>query len=951
MTRGLGASACALALGLAACANEPPPLDVAVSGCAAVRADAVCEIPDSGALRLSVRTSAAARVVVQTGAQRTRIAPDGATEHVVHVTPGHFTRSLVVTVDEGGAAATFRLELAARRAVRSVETLCAQARSAGAPEDLEALERRSRDADPMARRTALRCLARRAYARRENPAAEAHLDAAIRIERSEGRLSDEVDDHLLLARIHLFERRDFAAARADIAEARGLTGPYPTGAARVAFYEALLARETGDVRHALAWFDETLERAARLGLDELGADAFAASAEALRQAGRYAEALAAVHEAQATLPPGANACVVADKLNDEGWTLLRTPPSERTSDDDPTIALDQSLGLAHRAGCDAARLTNTLTNLALASAEQGAWEEACALVARMRLEQPQATVRTAYSWIEIEAGALLARDAPEEALARYDELAQAAVMNRLPGVEIDAAIGRGRALAALGREAEAERAFEDAETAVARALHRVALGGGRDTFAAMHERTTSVHVDFLLRRALGKSGSGESHGPRQSAKTLTGPYVERAVEVAVRSIGRTLEALQSADRIAALSVDARAKRERAIREYLDARDALDVRIAAHRFAPLDRRSDEERALAREANALLLDLDRALAAPSFADSDDAVRRAPREPAQTPLLRPERDELILVFYPSGSHWIGFAVRGEGPRRGAEARWLGELPEALRGTDPAGQPGRKPLLARLLLQPFREAIEAAGRVRVIAHGPLARVPFHALPWNGARLLDHAPVAYGLGIPAGIDAPQTGRRALVLGDVSFPGAAHEAEEVTRRLARQGFAVERLEGERALASAVRTALAEPGVVLAHFAGHASHGGVDGLEGALRLAQGTSLTVADLLALQRVPPFIVLSACDTSTVSAEARGAGLGLAQAFLVAGAKVVVASIDKVEDGAAARLGAGLYDGTFDLARPDLVSALRDAQRAEREGTLGGAPTTWRLFRAIVP
>lgn len=959
MKRALGAIVAALAL--AACAEAPPPLDVAVSGCAAVRADAVCEIPDGGAIRVSVRTSGAARVSVQVGAHVERVAPDGSTEHAVKVAAGEQTRSLVVSVDEGGVPATFRLALAPRRAARTVETLCARARSGGAPDDLAELDRRSRDADPIARLTALRCLGRLARGRGDMAGAERHLDAAMRLARAEGRLSEEVDDHLLLANVHLLARRSFAGARADIAEARALTGPYAVGAARVAYYEALLAREAGDIRGALAWFDEAIDRAARLGLDELRADALAASADPLLHTGRYADALARVREALAALPPGSHACQVASKLNDEGWALLRTPPSERAGEEDPTIALQQALELARSAGCGAAFVANTLTNLALASAERGAWEEARDLIARARIADPGANVRTAYSWIQIEAASLLARGAPGEALARYDELGEVASLYGLPAVAIEASIGRGVALAALRRGEEADRAFDDAEHAVQRALHQVPLGGGRDTFAAMHERTTAWHVDFLLRRAGSERTAEARDGGAWSAEVLTGPHVERAAQVAVRSIGRALAALQSAERIAGLPADARAAREREIQEYLAARNDLDERIARARLAPLDRRGADERAIAREARALLVDLDHALAAPDSERDDDLARPGPsgessargavhaaardREPT---LTAAEADDVTLVFFPFTDRWIGFAVT----RGRAEARWLGGLPDALRGGELAPGSIDAAKLARVLLEPFREVIEGAARVRVIAHGPLARVPFHALPWDGAALLDHASVTYGIGLPTRPSAPAPRDRALVLGDTSFPGAAREADEAARALSRGGFVVERLEGDRALAPAVRAALARADVALAHFAGHASHGGADGLEGALLLERGTALTVADILALPRVPPLVVLSACDTGAVSAEARAAGLGLAQAFIVAGARVAVASTDRVDDGAAARLGARLYGGaTFDAAHPDLVTALRDAQRAERDAPVKGAPVVWHLFRAIVP
>ncbi len=69
------------------------------------------------------------------------------------------------------------------------------------------------------------------------------------------------------------------------------------------------------------------------------------------------------------------------------------------------------------------------------------------------------------------------------------------------------------------------------------------------------------------------------------------------------------------------------------------------------------------------------------------------------------------------------------------------------------------------------------------------------------------------------------------------------------------------------------------------------------------------LLVHEFFRLARVPPLVVLSACDAGMASAPADGAAFGLAGAFLDRGARTVVAGIVPVRDDEAARLMAEFH------------------------------------------
>jgi CHAT domain-containing protein len=294
------------------------------------------------------------------------------------------------------------------------------------------------------------------------------------------------------------------------------------------------------------------------------------------------------------------------------------------------------------------------------------------------------------------------------------------------------------------------------------------------------------------------------------------------------------------------------------------------------------------------------------------------------------------VVLVYHPVRDGWAGFALGADS----ASARRLGPI-------DPAAPPSA---LAASLLEPFRDVLASAARLRVAAYGALDRVDFHALPWEGRPLVGSFPVAYGLDLPASTTSdtePQAGPLALIVDDPldDLPASRSEARLVAEALAGKGWRVERIEGEKATHAAVVAGLGAPGLSLFHYAGHALFAGRDGWDSGLPLAAGGWLTVGDVLALARSPGQVVLSGCDTAKTADAGGAAGLGLGQAFLLAGASAVVASSRPVQDEIAQRTMESLYGGG--ARRLTLVSSLGEAQRAlSGSADPGGGATSFRVL-----
>jgi CHAT domain-containing protein len=169
----------------------------------------------------------------------------------------------------------------------------------------------------------------------------------------------------------------------------------------------------------------------------------------------------------------------------------------------------------------------------------------------------------------------------------------------------------------------------------------------------------------------------------------------------------------------------------------------------------------------------------------------------------------------------------------------------------------------------------------------------------------------------------------ALLVSDPQGNLAAARQERTTVATAVRawgsGWTLHLLDGPDAGAGKVRRAL--PDAALFHYAGHGTFAGVAGWDSALKLAE-SSLTLGDLLALRHAPAWVVLSACDAAHSSDQAPGEGIGIAQAFLLAGSQEVIAATRPVPDRTARDLVGEMYRGWQPGA--DLPRQFLRAQRA---------------------
>jgi CHAT domain-containing protein len=157
---------------------------------------------------------------------------------------------------------------------------------------------------------------------------------------------------------------------------------------------------------------------------------------------------------------------------------------------------------------------------------------------------------------------------------------------------------------------------------------------------------------------------------------------------------------------------------------------------------------------------------------------------------------------------------------------------------------------------------------------------------------------------------------------------------------------------------ASRDAALGPEVARARIVHFATHGRVDArdpsLSGLLLSSYDEEggeragfLGLADVRSMKLSADLVVLSACQTA-LGREVRGEGfLGLSRAFFLAGARVVIASLWRVDDLATAALRNRLYTALLRRGeRP--AAALREAARALRRDPRWRAPYYWAAFVA---
>ncbi len=733
-----------------------------------------------------------------------------------------------------------------------------------------------------------------------------------------GRVSDAVDDSLALTHALVAYQQNFVEARQVLTRARAWAAAYPQGLAQLPRFEGLLAENLGDFRDALARYREAAQLAGRLGLRDAERSAREATADLLAWMGRFRQARAIAADLSSGVA-GDQPCFRADVYTNAAWIevlSLRgagTPLFEIRKADDLLRQAAEQL----QACPDPFRQRNALINELMFAIGRGDVSLAASKVSALSALQGGRSAASRVWELEMQGRLALVQGQASQAADHFDTEIRLATAAGFREAAFRAQVGRGQALRAQGRWQPAAAALQVAESQLDQLLGEVPFGEGRDVFVGRHDEGARALVDALV--SMGRNG--------------------HAVRVARMARARALRTTAEASHLGQLSPEERAAWEAALSRYRRSRAQIEAEAADDwKLSLADLTATRIR---REAGELAM---RNIL-------DDAYRALAGGAIEKPVLRmPGVGELFLVYFPTDRGWTGFALSASA----TTALHLGTVdpnaPAALLGTQ--------------LLAPFTREIARAHNIIVYAYGALQAVDVHALPFQNLPLIAHAPVAYGLDVPAAPRRPaapdaiggnipvknRNSRAPLIVANPTgdLLSAEEEGRAVQASLAVEGTIL--LTRDSATRSRVLELL--PQSALFHYAGHGAAAGLDGTGSLLLLAGGQRILLGDILTLSAVPQLVVLSGCETARGTDDDNEGGgtaaMGLAQAFLAAGSSGVIATSRPIADRTARATMVAFFREWSARPTLDPAKALRLAQMEMYR--LADA-SDWASLRVLLP
>lgn len=475
--------------------------------------------------------------------------------------------------------------------------------------------------------------------------------------------------------------------------------------------------------------------------------------------------------------------------------------------------------------------------------------------------------------------------------------------------------GLGRTAAARGDRMKALQAFARAEQVTDLLVLSVPLFAGRQRFVLPHEQATRDYLELLLRAPA---------DPDEALRVL-GQARRRAT-----SGWRLRELLDHLDGSAQTSWTQRlAALHRARIEHWE-------RLASEPGAPADVLDAALDAQATTEQALRTAYDETSAVLQHVLEAARVHNEPKRPRGNPYLA------TFTCQPLLADWACFLAL-PGQTRVARMNRL----------DGAS-------LAQIWNQ-WHNILDSTTGIRIISYGPMREFDFRLLSYQDRTLGDYFTIEYSFDMnpPPSPISERTMVTALILdptGDLLLPTAL---APIRQKLSQQGWQTELLSyhtnssiwnhNAQSIPSSDRVYKLMHDSDLFLFEGHAITRGVGGWDSHLVLAEQTHLSPIDILAMPKVPRWVVLLGCSTANSDTAAPVDDIGLAQAFLSRGSEAVIATVRPVSNTTATAVREALLNQPLlQAAHVDLVTALHSALRSL---ALQHPEQDWSAFRAYTP
>lgn len=672
---------------------------------------------------------------------------------------------------------------------------------------------------------------------------------------------------LLTAYVQIYLRPDFNAAERSLHISDSVHSIDFDTRIGSTYLQGVLEHQMGQLDESLLAFERSARWARLVGDDGQHASAMVMQAVALARLGRFAEAEALANEVEKQAAELEQVKLALDVRSSIGWiSVLRR-------EEDPSLA-DPSAGLrelvaAYETSNDRRNLSNRRLDLALALVQNADLEGA---EAELEALDPGDLDPDLLVWFELTNARIQQMHGSFDRAAAHIERARVlAELNQDRELDWWVEIGWGELEQARGNHESAIASFR-AAIQIADALALSITGNaGRSRFVTTHSRADIALIELLLERGDNEAAMCTAMAAR--ARHLRGLWARLRPPLSEEA-GRHYRDLLSRHQERKQAIAARL--ERSWELSTDELESLRKQVEAE-----GARADH---LLAEATSMLEE-----GAPTWS----CERALPQRPGDAVLTMAPRT--------NRNQWTAMLARREaGGALDIETMTLGSVVDA-----------------DMILEHFTPTLEGIQNLRVIPVGAFVAVNFHRL-WLARGKLEPT-ISYSLGLGSVADRGTVEPRASVVAGASdLAAASKEAAAVAERLGTLGWLVERRWAPSA----------ESQPSLLHYAGHGVGQDELGWQSALELPELGRISAAQIVARQRSPEMVVLGACSAGRVASDSIDGGMNLAAAFLLAGARVVIAPTHDVEDAAALALGVGLYQ-QLDEADPEgLARALARIQ-----------------------
>ncbi len=307
-------------------------------------------------------------------------------------------------------------------------------------------------------------------------------------------------------------------------------------------------------------------------------------------------------------------------------------------------------------------------------------------------------------------------------------------------------------------------------------------------------------------------------------------------------------------------------------------------------------------------------------------------------------------VVIFTIGAKASDALIIRNSGPKhidlavtRSQLTPLTHQLREALRAFGPVEASSAE--IAKALLTPIEAALEGVTHLVIMPQGMLVGVPFEALPWKNAMVVDAMATSYTPSSSLLVDVLTKPKRgpikhvAAVAYGQDLPFARLEALAVAGDAALIDYA------------ATETAVRALRVDAVDIAAHGDMSSEQPMSGALALAQGANddgrLELREIFGAPTLAPLVSVSACTLG----DGWTGWQALASAFFASGTQTIIAAEDRISDLAAGVLMKRFYQERKATGSEALTAPRNqvDAPLVCAPGSLGRVATHWGFSLAI--